>query len=150
MLYAEDLYAGQEFPLATYSITQNDILKFAREFDPIPIHTDPIKAVDSPFGGIIASGLHTMAIYQRLIVDAMWSSVAGIAGRSFHIKMKYPVRPGTILTGCARIEEITHRPDRHDAVVIVATDLTNSDGQTVLSVILDTLVAARPVTVGLS
>jgi acyl dehydratase len=128
MLYAEDLHEGQEFPLASYTLAENEILNFAREFDPAPIHTDPIAAADGPFGGIIASSLHTMAIYQRLIVGAMWSGVAGIVGRSFQIRMKQPVRPGTTLTGCARITRITHRPDRHDAVVLVATDITTRRG----------------------
>ena len=71
MLYAEDLREGQEFPFGSYSMVEDEMLAFARQYDPIPIHTDPAAAAASPFGGLIASGLHTMAIYQRLIVEAM-------------------------------------------------------------------------------
>jgi acyl dehydratase len=86
-----------------------------------------------------------MAVYQRLIVEAMWTRVAGIAGRSFQIRLSKPVRAGNKLTGRARITTITHRSERHDAVVIISSNITTEDGETVLAVVLDTLVAARPV-----
>ena len=85
-----------------------------------------------------------LAIYQRLIVEAMWNRVAGIAGRSFQVRLSKPVRAGNKLTGRARITTITHRSERHDAVVIVSSNITTEDGETVLAVVLDTLVAARP------
>jgi acyl dehydratase len=144
MLYAEDLREGQEFPFGSYPMVEDEMLAFARQYDPIPIHTDPAAAAASPFGGLIASGLHTMAIYQRLIVEAMWTRVAGIAGRSFQIRLSKPVRAGNKLTGRARITTITHRSERHDAVVIISSNVTTEDGETVLAVVLDTLVAARP------
>ena len=86
MLYAEDLTEGQTFKLGTYAIGEAEILAFAAKYDPVPIHTDRAAAAAGPFGGLIASGFNTMAIYQRLVVEAIWSKVAGIVGRSGAIR----------------------------------------------------------------
>lgn len=144
MLYAEDLIEGQEFHLGAYTITEAEILQFAHQYDPAPIHTDPAAASAGPFGGLIASGFNTIAIYQRLVVEAIWSKVAGIVGRSLDIRLPNPVRPGATLTGRSQIQKITLRPERHNAVVIFRTELVDGDGRTVLVVVLDTLIHARP------
>ncbi len=92
MLYAEDLTEGQQFQLGEYTISEAEILQFARQYDPVPIHTDPEAAAAGPFGGLIASGFNTIAIYQRLIVEAVWSKVAAIVGRSIEVRLPAPVR----------------------------------------------------------
>src|SRR5262249_48720074 len=107
MLYAEDLAAGQRFQLGSYTISEEDILTFAKQYDPVSIHTDKEAAAKGQFGGLIASGFNTLAIYQRLVVEAVWSKVAGIVGRSFEVRLFRPVRPGTVLTGHSRIESVT-------------------------------------------
>ena len=53
MLYAEDLSEGQQFQLGTYTITEAEILQFADQYDPVPIHTDPAAAAAGPFGGLL-------------------------------------------------------------------------------------------------
>ncbi|TYL20643.1 hypothetical protein E0F60_10090, partial [Streptococcus pyogenes] len=121
MPYAEDLTEGQTFKLGTYTIGEAEILAFAGKYDPVPIHTNPAAAAVGPFGGLIASGFNTMAIYQRLVVEAIWTKVAGIVGRSFEIRLPSPVRPGATLTGQSEIQKITLRPERRDAVVIFKT-----------------------------
>ena len=98
MLYAEDLAVGQRFQFGSYEISEEEILRFARQYDPVSIHTDKEAAAKGPFGGLIASGFNTLAIYQRLIVEAVWTKVAGIVGRSFEVRLFRPVRPGTRLT----------------------------------------------------
>ncbi|MEY9806619.1 MaoC/PaaZ C-terminal domain-containing protein [Bradyrhizobium elkanii] len=77
MLYAEDLTEGQTFELGSYTIGEAEILEFAGKYDPVPIHTDPVAAAAGPFGGLIASGFNTIAIYQRLVVEAIWTKVGG-------------------------------------------------------------------------
>jgi acyl dehydratase len=143
MLYAEDLTEGQQFQLGTYTISEDEIIGFARVYDPIPIHVDPVAAKSGPFGGVIASGLNTMAVYQRLIVDAVWSRVAGIVGRSLEVRLRHPVRPGDTITGQSTIRSVTLRPERRDALVIIGTELVVGD-QPVLSLVLDVLVHMRP------
>ena len=143
MFYAEDLTIGQRFPFRTYLIEEAEIIEFAKRFDPVFIHVDPVAAASGPFGGIIASGFHTMAIYQRLVVEAVWSQVAGLAGRRIETDFRRPVRPGTSLTGEAEITAIELRPDRNDAVITVRSQITDGT-KPVLSVLLDAVIYARP------
>jgi acyl dehydratase len=144
MLYAEDLAVGQRFELVSYTISEEEIISFAKQYDPIFIHTDKEAAAKGPFGGLIASGFNTLAIYQRLIVEAVWNQVAGIVGRSFEVRLARPVRPGTRLSGHSEIQSVTLRPERRDGVVILKTELTDESGQTVLTLVLDTLIHLRP------
>src|ERR1700756_2402750 len=131
MLYAEDLAAGQRFEFGSYTIGEEEIVAFARQYDPVPIHIDKEAAANGPFGGLIASGFNTLAIYQRLIVAAVWSQVAGIVGRSFEVRLFRPVRPGTVITGHSEIQSVTLRPERWDGVVIFKSELTDASGQTI-------------------
>jgi acyl dehydratase len=73
MLYAEDLAVGQRFELGSYTISEDEIVSFAKQYDPVSIHTDKEPAGKGPFGGLIASGFNTLAVYQRLIVEAVWT-----------------------------------------------------------------------------
>jgi acyl dehydratase len=143
MLYAQDLTVGQRFPFGSYLMEEAEIIEFATRYDPLYIHIDPEAAAKGPFGGLIASGLHTMAVYQRLIAEAMWWKVAGIAGKRFEIDLQRPVRPGMVLTGHAEIEDIAIRPERNDAVMTLRAVLT--DGiKPMLSLRLESLIQARP------
>ena len=107
-------------------------------------HTDPVAAVAGPFGGLIASGFNTIAIYQRLVVEAVWTRVAAIVGRGLEICLPNPVRPGATLTGKTRVQSVTLRPERNNAVVIFRTELVDGDGRSVLALVCDTLIHVRP------
>lgn len=144
MLYAEDLSEGQTFQLGSYTITEEEILEFAGKYDPVFIHVDPEAAAAGPFGGLIASGFNTMAIYQRLAVGGIWSKIAGIVGRSFEIRLPNPVRPGATITGSSEVQKVTLRPERRDAVMILRTVLVDGEGRTVLIMVIDALIQARP------
>jgi acyl dehydratase len=144
MLYADDLVVGQRFELGSYTISEEEILGFARQYDPVPIHTDKEAAAKGPFGGLIASGFNTLAIYQKLIVDSVWTRVAGIVGRSFEVRLSRPVRPGATITGQSQIQSVTLRPERRDGIVIFRTELTDGSGETVLTLVLDALIHLRP------
>jgi acyl dehydratase len=142
MLYAEDLAIGQRFPFRNYLLEESEIIDFARRYDPLFIHMDPAAAAEGPFGGLIASGLQTLAIYQRLVVEAMWTHVAGVAGAGIESRFLRPVRPGMTLTGYAEIAALVHRPERNNAVVTVKSQITDGTRQ-VLSVSLDAVIHSR-------
>jgi acyl dehydratase len=108
------------------------------------MHTDPEWAATGPFGGVIASGLQTIAVYQRLIVDALWSNAMGKAGRGFDLKFLAPVRPGTTLTGAAEVVAIDPRPDRGDALVQLRSRLWDDAGTPVLELKADVIMNLRP------
>lgn len=142
MLYAEDLAIGQRFPFRNYLLEESEIIDFARRYDPLFIHMDPAAAAEGPFGGLIASGLQTLAIYQRLVVEAMWTHIAGVAGAGIESRFLRPVRPGMTLTGYAEIAALVHRPERNNAVVTVKSQITDGTQQ-VLSVSLDAVIHSR-------
>lgn len=144
MLYAEDFAEGQEFPFGTWTITEPDIVAFAGRWDPLPMHLDGEAAGRGPHAGLIASGLHTLVVYQRLVVDALWSRTAVVAGRGFErLRLRRPVRPGTVLTGRALVTAVTARPERGDALLIVDGRLVDGDGHVVLELISDGVIADR-------
>lgn len=77
-LWADDLEAGQVYRFGTHHVTEEELLDFARTWDPQDFHTDKAAAEAGAYGGLIASGLHTMSIYQK-----NWPSpVSCTAGRS--------------------------------------------------------------------
>ncbi|MDQ1073377.1 acyl dehydratase [Streptomyces canus] len=109
VLYAEDLRPGDVFELGSTTVDKDEILEFGRRFDPLPLHTDEDAAAASRFGGLIASGFHTVAVLQRLLVDAVFSRSGVIAGREIDsVRMRAPVRPGDMLHGTMEIVEIRH------------------------------------------
>ena len=67
----EDFEPGHVYELGSHTVTEEEIVDFARRFDPQPFHLDPEAARESVFGGLIASGWHTGAMWMRLYVDSM-------------------------------------------------------------------------------
>jgi acyl dehydratase len=104
----EDFRPGDCHDLGTAVIDEAEMLAFARRFDPQPFHVDPEAAADSPFGGIIASGWFTMAVFMRLYVDAVLadSTSQGSPGLT-ELRWLQPVRAGDVLTGRLTVLEAT-------------------------------------------
>jgi len=65
--YLDDLVVGETDELGSYTFEADDIIRFARQFDPQRFHVDPVAAKDSLFGGLCASGWHTAAIWMKLL-----------------------------------------------------------------------------------
>jgi acyl dehydratase len=144
VLYAEDFAVGNRYALGTWTVTAADIKAFASSWDPLPFHLDDDAAGSSQFGGLIASGLHTMAIAVRLTVDALVSRTAIVAAREVRsIKMHRPVRPGATLTGSVEIIEHRLREDAR-GIVVWRTELADQEADVVLSLVTDVLVLRRP------
>ncbi|NDV85643.1 enoyl-CoA hydratase [Aurantimonas aggregata] len=101
----EDFTEGLELPLGPYAVTLEEVLEFAREFDPQPFHLDEEAARDSLLGGLSASGWHSCAMMMRMMADGyvLDSSSQGSPGVDY-VKWLRPVRPGDVLTGTARVE----------------------------------------------
>src|ERR1043166_2098086 len=93
--YFEDFAAGDTVELGTFSYTEQQIMDFAREFDPKPMHTDPSAARDSVYGGLIASGWQTATSYMRRLVDAIMRDSHSIGSPGIdRLRWLKPVRPG--------------------------------------------------------
>lgn len=93
-----DFAPGQVIEAGPVTVSEQEIVRFAREHDPQWFHTDPVAAADGPHGGLIASGWHTCCIAMRLVVQAALEgsesyASPGLAG----LKWTHPVRPGDSL-----------------------------------------------------
>jgi acyl dehydratase len=142
-VFADDIAVGTTYPLGTARVTEQDILAFATEWDPQYFHVDPGAAASSPYGGLIASGIHTVAVLQRLSVDAVYSRWATIAARGIRdLRFTRPVRPGSELTGSLVVQDVQPRGERRSLVTVTGR-LDDVQGDPVLEVSLDVYVARR-------
>ena len=106
-LYLDDLHVGQRFTSGTHAIDAAQIKAYAREFDPQPFHLDDEAAKATLFGGLAASGWHTVAITMRLLVEGGLPLAGGIIGAGGEINWPKPTRPGDVLHVVSEVEEIT-------------------------------------------
>ena len=144
--YFEDYLPGSTYRYGYASVTEEEILAFARRFDPQPMHIDPAVAATGPFGGLIASGWHTAGIFMRLFADHYLSHVAGLASPGVdELRWPAPLRPGDRVHLRATVREARRsrsKPDR--GVVRTDGELIRQDDQVVLRLRAVNLVLCRP------
>lgn len=143
--YFEDYITGQIHDLGTVTITESEIIDFAKQFDPQYFHTDPEQARASRFGGIIASGWHTTSLVMRVYVEQYLSQVASLASPGVdEIRWPNPVRPGDTLSVRVTILESRSsrtKPDR--GVVRGRIEAFNQRAEPVLSMIGLSIIGRR-------
>ena len=144
-MYLEDVVVGSEFVSGEVTVTQDDIIAFATQYDPQPFHTDPEAAKSSFFGGLAASGWHTAALTMRLLVTGGPHIAGGTIGAGGDLRWPSPTRPGDRLHVKVTVESVapsTSRPDRGSAVLRVET--LTSEGELRQLFTVRTLLFARP------
>jgi acyl dehydratase len=106
----EDITIDEAFPLGSHTFDEAEIIRFARSYDPLYFHVDPELARHSHFGGLVASGWHTVSVGHRKMVDALeveeqrlrgLGQEPGVSGPSPGVnalEFKVPVRPGDTVT----------------------------------------------------
>ncbi len=105
--YLQDFRPGQTFETGSITVTEAMIVDFARRYDPQPFHTDPEAAKGTLFGGLVASGWHTLALTMGLGVRSELKIVNGVVGLGVEaIRWPKPVRPGNTLTATLTVLEI--------------------------------------------
>ncbi len=130
MIYFEDLTVGQRFRTKTHTVDAQQIKAFAREFDPQPFHLDEDAGARSIFGGLAASGWHTVAMTMRLLVTGELQPANGFLGLGVEdLRWLTPVRPGDTLRVESEIVEVRPSMSRPDhGVVKIRHTTTNQDG----------------------
>ena len=99
LLYWEDFPAGDTKEMGSHTFTEEEIIAFARQFDPQPFHIDPAAGKNSFFGGLIASGWHTCSIAMRLMVDKYVSRSASLGSPGLdNIRWLAPVHAGDTIS----------------------------------------------------
>lgn len=108
-----DFHAGQVIEAGPYLLSEEELVRFAKDYDPQWFHTDPEAAAGSAFGGLIASGWHTCAIAMRLVVEAALAGSESFASPGLeHVRWPNPVRPGDALRLVADVIEVRRSEKR--------------------------------------
>jgi acyl dehydratase len=133
--YWEDFEVGEVTELGPVEVTETEILEFARRYDPQPFHVDSEAAKASPFGGLIASGWHTTAVFMGMFVRGILLDSASLGSPGVEeIRWTAPVRPGDRLS--ARVTIVDSQPSATNptrGTVITSNDVRNQDGVTVMT-----------------
>ncbi len=144
LLFLEDLSIGQRFASAELPMQAEAIKRFAAEFDPQPIHLDEAAAEAGIFGGLTASGLHTVSVTMKLMVEGGLPLADGVVGLGAEIAWPQPVRPGDVLR--VESEIVAVRPSKSRAergFVKVRSETRNQRGELVQTLLSTVLVAQR-------
>lgn len=145
-VFLDDLEVGQSWCGGPIEMTEADIVRFAREYDPQPMHIDTAAAASGRFGGIIASGWHVAALVMRDFVEkAPFGDTPLLGLKIDDLQWRLAVRPGDVLDITREIIDIARsksKPDR--GVLTMRMTVTNQDGAVVMSFVNLMQMPARP------
>jgi acyl dehydratase len=126
-------------------VNQADIIGFAQEYDPQPMHLDPNAASFTIYGGLIASGWHTGALFMRLLVRNLIADTKSLGSPGMEeLRWPTPVRPGDTLTGKIEVLEKRLSNSRPMGIVRWRGELRNQSGQLVMSSIGTNFFGLKP------
>jgi acyl dehydratase len=147
MIYFEDLEIGAETYFGSYDVTREEVLEFARKYDPQPFHLSDEEAAKTHFGRLAASGWHTcamtMAVIARKVVD---EEQAGLGSPGVdELRWLKPVYPGDTLHVSGRIIDKTPSRSKPDIGSFrTETTVTNQDRAPVMRFTSIVLIRRRP------
>ncbi len=135
MRYFDDFEIGEVIDLGKTSATAEQIIDFARQFDPQPFHLDAVAAKDSIFGGLVASGWHTCSLIMRQLVDHLLSDSASLGSPGMdEVRWIKPLRPDMVMSVRFTVQDLKasrSKPDR--GVVFSLFEGIGPDGELIVS-----------------
>lgn len=145
-IFFEDIELGNPERFGAYEVTRDEVVDFAKKYDPQPFHVDEEMAKQSVFGGLCASGWHTCAMTMRILVDHMMEQ--GFAGMGSPgvdgIKWKKPVFPGDILSVSGEVLEKRESESRPNLGLIKSRyQVFNQKDDLVMEVVTNAMVLKR-------
>ena len=142
--YLEDYAVGQVYLSGRKRVSKEEIIAFAKEFDPQFYHLDETAALQSPFKGLAASGWHTAAITMRLLVDGEFRPAGGILGVGFdQLSWSLPVRPGDELRVTSEVLEVRPSKSKPDRGMIRVKNTTYNQNDEVVQMFTGNLLVPR-------
>jgi len=143
--YFEDYVEGDVHSFGRVAVEADEIVEFAKRFDPQAFHTDPEAAKRTPFRGLIASGWHTVGLMMRLYVEHYLTHVASLASPGVdELRWLKPVRPGDTLSVRVTVLKATpsrSKPDR--GAVTSFIEVFNQAGEAVMTLRAVNMIARR-------
>lgn len=144
--YLEDFTMGETWTSNPLEVTEDEILAFGRLYDPQPMHTDPAKATESRFGGVIASGWQVASLSMRLFIESGGHRGTPAVGLGVdELRWRRPVRPGDRLTVTREVvgaERSKSRPQF--GTLRTKITMTNQNDEVVMSMVSLGQVPTRP------
>ncbi len=146
MLYFEDFPPGDVRESPPRAVTRDEIVAFARQFDPQPFHVDDAAAERTIYRGLLASGWHTCAIYMRLMWDTFLKDTASLGSPGVdEIRWLKPVRPGdTLRVRFTVVEAVPSRSKPDRGIVRSVSEIFNQHGDVVMTMRGLGMFARRP------
>ena len=146
LVHFEDVRVGEVQRFGRYEVTREEIVAYARQFDPQPFHLDEDAAKASLFGGLVASGWHTGAMLMRMICDHAIPGTASTGAAGFDdLKWLRPVRPGDVLSVETEVKDTVESRSRRDVgTVKIESRVLNQRGEVVMSLTSLVLYRRRP------
>lgn len=132
-LHLEDLEVGQRFESRAHLIDCEQIIAFAREFDPQPFHLSDEGAAGSIFETLAASGWHTMALTMRLLVESV-PFADGLIGASTEVAWPTPTRPGMALRAFTEIMDIRPSRSKPELGIVTMRSETRDQSGTIVQI----------------
>ena len=144
--YFEDYEAGRVYELGSVRVELAEVIEFATRYDPQYFHIDEIRAKESIYGGVIASGWHTASMMMRVFADGFLSDVSSMGSPGLdELRWYHPVRPGDTLFVSAIVLETRlskSKPDR--GVMRTRTEVRNQYHELALSSTAANFMRRRP------
>ena len=131
----EDFKVGEVEQIGGKKVERDEVIDFARQFDPQPFHVDEAAATQSMYGGLIASGWHTCSMVMRMMCDAYLVQSASVGSPGIdNLKWLKPVRPGdTIRARRTTLESRTSKSRPEIGIVRNLWEVFNQEGELVMT-----------------
>ena len=143
--YLEDYVVGAVHEFGPVTITEDEIVRFGKKFDPQLFHTDPSGAGETAYGGLIASGWHTCSLFMRLFVENYLAGQASLGSPGVdELRWLKPVRPGDNLSLRITVHKVKpsgSKPDR--GVLFSFCEMLNQKNEVVATMMALNLIRYR-------
>ena len=142
-MYLEDIKIGSEVTVENIVIEKEEMLDFARKYNPVKIHTDEDFAKKTRFGELIAPGMLSFLSVWAQYTSLDFAGEDLVAGKSTAVEWMKPVFAGDVLRGSAKVTGLSFRND-HNGVLTVSIDVFNQKDEKVLTSVVESIVKRRP------
>ena len=143
-MYFDDIKLGMTVEIAPAVIEKEKMLAFARDYDPIPLHTDEEYAKTTPFGKLIAPGVMSfMSVWAKYLENDFFGEEL-LAGKSTKIEWLKPVYAEDVLSGKATVTSLVRRNPKN-GLVEISIDAYNQRGELVFKDVTEAIVKCKPI-----
>jgi acyl dehydratase len=143
-MYLEEFAVGARYEAGPIAVEQDELIAFAKRYDPQPFHIDPVAAKNTLFGGLAASGWMTASLTMRMLIESGHLPTGGMIARQVEaMEWPRPVRPGDTLRATSEVIEVIPSKSRPDRGMIRMRTETRNQNDEVVQTLTALLVVPR-------